>query len=131
MDVMSLALVAPLLLASAPITVTRPDTSAQPALGYVELSENRDADALRVLAGRIDGDDPAHMINLGTAYARVGRPEDARRAFASAVHSEGRSDLLLATGAIMDSRVAAKLALRNLKAQPAGYGLAARDLFRR
>ncbi len=58
--------------------------------------------------------DPSRLINLGTAYARMGRISDARAAYQAAIRSHTRYDLELANGQMMDSRGAARLALRSL-----------------
>ena len=58
--------------------------------------------------------DPAALINLGTAYARVGMVEKARESFEAAATSEDRYMLELADGSWVDSRRAARTAQRNL-----------------
>ena len=108
---MSIVAVTALMLASAPITVSGRAADTDSVPGYVELSENRIHDALAVL-GRRYVDEPAYLINLGTTYVRLNRVAEAQRMYAAAVHSEGRTDLLLADGRVMDSRKAAKLALQ-------------------
>lgn len=93
-----------------------PVIAEQPAAGYEALSQNRNEDVVAALGARFDGDEPARLINLGTAYARIGHKDEARRLYSAAVHSDGRRDLVLADGRVLDSREAAKLALRGLDA---------------
>jgi hypothetical protein len=120
-----LSVFATLLLAASPTTAGT-TAEVQPAAGYEELNRNRNEEALRVLDARHDAEDPSQLINLGTTYARLGRPIEARRMFAAAVHSEGRADLLLVDGRVVDSREAAKSALRSLQDYPSVRALASR-----
>lgn len=59
--------------------------------------------------------DPARLINLGTAYARLGDFENASDAFRRAMYSDVRYDLELTDGSVVDSRHAARLALAKLE----------------
>lgn len=77
-----------------------------------------DADAARLLLEtRLEADpgDPALLINLGTAYARLGRTGEAEAAWTAAADSATGYRLELENGRWMDSRRAAKLALRSLE----------------
>ena len=56
----------------------------------------------------------AAYINLGVAYARVGRTDDARAMFQAAANSEERYRLETATGEWIDSRDLARKALAML-----------------
>jgi cytochrome c-type biogenesis protein CcmH/NrfG len=58
--------------------------------------------------------DPALLINLGTAYTRAGRMEEARTAFRAAMESNDRYSVELADGRWEDSRKVARLALDSL-----------------
>ena len=58
--------------------------------------------------------DPALLINLGTAYARAGRMDEARDAFRAAIAAEDRYRVQLADGSWEDSRKVARLALDSL-----------------
>jgi tetratricopeptide (TPR) repeat protein len=60
--------------------------------------------------------DPAKLINIGRAYARLGDFERAEEAFVAAIYCKDEMDLVLADGREMNSRKAAKLALRELRA---------------
>lgn len=85
-------------------------------VGYRELVAQRPADAIeRIEANRsLDADDPAALINLGTAKARLGDRSAAADRYRSALVSRQRYDLELADGTWMDSRAAARLAIRML-----------------
>lgn len=81
-------------------------------VAYQALSEGRTAEAIAQLGKTSD---PAALINLGTAYARQGRTEDARAAFTAAINSRDHYYLELADGSWVDSRKAAKMALAGLE----------------
>ena len=85
-------------------------------VGYRELMAQRPDDAIeRIEANRsLDADDPAALINLGTAKARLGDKSAAVDRYRSALVSRQRYDLELADGTWMDSRAAARLAIRML-----------------
>lgn len=85
-------------------------------VGYRELVAQRPADAIeRIAANRsLEADDPAALINLGTANARLGDSTAAVDHYRSALASRQRYDLELADGTWMDSRAAARLAIRML-----------------
>lgn len=85
-------------------------------VGYRELVAQLPADAVeRIAANRsLEADDPAALINLGTANARLGNPDAAIDHYRSAIASRQRYDLELADGRWMDSRAAARLAITML-----------------
>ena len=96
-------------------------TSAEPATdgseaAYEQLAagENRDAIARIEAALRETPNDPALLINLGTAYAREGRTSEARDAFRRAIASDDPYRVQLADGSWEDSRKVARLALDSL-----------------
>jgi predicted Zn-dependent protease len=62
-------------------------------------------------------DDPALLINLGSAYASLGDAARAEAAFREAADSSTRYQLELADGSWVDSRRAAQMALRQLAAR--------------
>lgn len=112
---MSSFTIASLLLAqAAPITVEAPRAGSD--VGYRELVADRPADAI----ARIDAntalaaDDPAALINRGTAEMRLGRYEAAHASFRAALSSRSRYDLELQDGSWVDSRDAARRAIRLL-----------------
>ncbi len=85
-------------------------------VGYTELAQGRPQDAIaRIRANSQSGSsDPAALINLGAAFARLGQSDKAEASYKAAIASENRYDLELADGSWMDSRRAARLALRRL-----------------
>jgi Flp pilus assembly protein TadD len=95
------------------------ETASEPDrvdVAFEALAEGRTADAVVQLqrSREAEAGDPAVLINLGTAYARQGRIEEARAMFEAAMTSAERYDLELADGSWVDSRQAAKMALANL-----------------
>lgn len=99
------------------IVVTGPQADSQllpVAYAELEAGDNRAAVAKLTGASDVDARDPSRLINLGTAYARLGRTEDAAAAYNAAVDSPIRYDLELASGRYVDSRWAARTALANL-----------------
>ena len=95
-----------------------PDTSETVEVAYDQLSSGDVSAAIgRLEALRVENpDDPALLINLGSAYAQAGRMEQAEEAYQAAATSDVRYSLELADGSWVDSRRAARLALRNLEA---------------
>jgi hypothetical protein len=85
-------------------------------VGYRELVAQRPADAIaRIDANRmLEVDDPAALINRGTARARLGDQAAAIDHYRAAIVSRQRYDLELADGTWMDSRAAARLAVKML-----------------
>lgn len=81
-------------------------------VAYEELAQGRSEAAVsRILNSDAHrASDPAALINLGTAYARMGRTAQARECFERAIASRERYDLELADGKWMDSRKAARTA---------------------
>ena len=91
--------------------------SEQTDVGYDELANGNPAAAIEKIesSGALEEKDPAALINLGNAYARLGRMNEALRYYRAAVETDTRYDLELADGSWMDSRQAARLALIALK----------------
>lgn len=58
--------------------------------------------------------DPARLINMGLAYAKMGDLALARSHYQAAISAERSFDVILSDGRVMDSRVAARHALRRL-----------------
>ena len=83
---------------------------------YEELAAGRTEGAIASLEAslRETPNDPALLINLGTAYARAGRMEEARDSFRAAIAAEDRYRVQLADGSWEDSRKVARLALDSL-----------------
>ena len=93
-----------------------PDGTDQADAAYEQLAAGDTATAITHLEqalARTPGD-PALLINLGTAYARAGRMDEARDAFRAAIASEDRYRVELADGTWEDSRRVARLALDSL-----------------
>lgn len=99
------------------IVVTGPQADAEALpVAYAELKAGDNRAAVAKLTGetKVDARDPSRLINLGTAYARLGRTDDAAAAYTAALGSPIRYDLELASGRYVDSRWAARTALANL-----------------
>ena len=86
-------------------------------VGYTELSEGRNSEALARIQASLEANsqDPAALIILAAAYSRLGRISEARTALEAAAASPERFDLQLADGRWLDSRQAAKLARTRLQ----------------
>ena len=113
-------LIAALLFAaqSAPLVVAPPtDTPERADAAYEQLSSGETDAAIASLEARLaaDPDHPVLLINLGTAYARAGRMEDAREAYRAAIAARERYSLELADGSWEDSRKTARTALNRLE----------------
>jgi cytochrome c-type biogenesis protein CcmH/NrfG len=108
------------LLAAAQASAAAPAQSAGEIelreVAYEELSDGRSAEAVVALEARLRAqpNDPATLINLGTAYARMDRVDEAREAFRMAIASKDRYRVELADGSWEDSRKVARLALDSL-----------------
>jgi len=114
---MSVALLAALALApTAPAAVGVVTESAKVDVAYHALAAGNAEEALaQIEANRhVDSDNPAALINAGTANARLGRLEAARQNFRAAMNSRDHFYLELADGRWMDSRDAARLAMSRL-----------------
>ncbi|PEQ12749.1 hypothetical protein B2G71_10650 [Novosphingobium sp. PC22D] len=104
------ALVAAVLIGQAAFSMAiEPQTGRTDDVAFSELADGQAAAAIAKLeeSRRVDRDDPATLINLGTAYARMGMTEKALRAYTDAIDSDERYELELANGEWMDSRDAA------------------------
>lgn len=84
------------------------------AFAELKAGDNRAAVARLTGEEMLDQRDPSRLINLGTAYARLGRTADATAAYEAAIASPIRYDVELADGRYVDSRWAARTALANL-----------------
>lgn len=97
--------------------------ASQPAMpaadvAYAELAAGQPEAAVRKLEanGANTSSDPATLINLGAAYAQAGMGGKALTAYRAAVASPVRYDLQLADGSWVDSRFAARQALKGMLA---------------
>ena len=86
-------------------------------VAYEELSAERNAAAIAQIESNasLDSADPARLINLGIAYARQGRAEEARALIERAAIEAERLNLETATGEWVDSRALARRALAKLE----------------
>src|SRR3546814_10017272 len=86
------------------VTAQSPESRVLP-VAFAELQAGaNDAAVAKLTTSDVDARDPSRLINLGTAYARLGRSADARTAYEAAAASPIRYDLELADGTTMDSR---------------------------
>lgn len=85
-------------------------------VAYQSLVEGNPERALANLEARLleEPNDPALLINLGAAYAQLGRPERAAAAYQAAIDSKTRYRLELSDGRWLDSRRVARMALSSL-----------------
>lgn len=97
------------------VTAPQADSEVLP-VAYGELKAGENQAAIEKLTGEtsLAARDPSRLINLGTAYARLGRTAEAAAAYDNAIGSPIRYDLELADGRYVDSRWAARTALANL-----------------
>jgi hypothetical protein len=111
------ALLAQVATSSATSVVTVEAGTDRVDVGYEELRSGRPDAAIAQIKGNrtLEYNDPAALINLGTAYAQLGRKDDAHAAYAAAILSTERYDLQLADGGWIDSRDAARLAIHYLE----------------
>ncbi|SEH17636.1 hypothetical protein SAMN05428974_2276 [Sphingopyxis sp. YR583] len=97
------------------VTAPQADSDTLP-VAFAELKAGENRAVVDKLTGdtTLDARDPSRLINLGTAYARLGRTAEAAAAFDNAIGSPIRYDVELANGDYVDSRWAARTALANL-----------------
>jgi Tfp pilus assembly protein PilF len=104
--------------ATAPVSAREipADGTAILPVAYEALRDGRAQEAVRLLTATTDVDarDPSRLINLGTAHARLGHGDQAAEMYRAAAASPIRYDLELADGRTMDSRWAARMALKGL-----------------
>jgi Flp pilus assembly protein TadD len=86
-------------------------------LGFEALIANDNETALRQIqsAKNVPQNDPARLINLGRAHARLGNVSQAQQAFEAAANCKEHFDIVLSNGKVMNSRRAAMLSLQSLK----------------
>lgn len=117
----SLLLASALLASPAMEVVASPPDVDRVEVAYDALraGQNNAAIAQIEASGLAAKGDAAALINLGAAYARVGRRDEAMASFRAAIASADRYDLQLADGSWADSRDAARRAARALNANTA------------
>jgi Flp pilus assembly protein TadD len=87
------------------------------SIGYEALLKGDNAQAVSQIltSAQVSRHDPAKLLNLGRAYARMGRMEEASNMFAAAMQSRDTVDLVLADGRVMNSKDAARKAYVGLQ----------------
>ena len=87
------------------------------SIGYEALlkGDNERAVSQILTSAQVSRHDPAKLLNLGRAYARMGRMEEASNMFAAAMQSRDTVDLVLADGRVMNSKDAARKAYAGLQ----------------
>ena len=87
------------------------------SIGYEALMRGDNARAISQIfsSAQISKHDPAKLLNLGRAYARMGQAEQAAAYFKAAMQVRESVELVLADGRVMDSKVAAREAYTNLQ----------------
>lgn len=85
-------------------------------VGYEELASGQPQAAIAKIEASqgTRPDDPGALINMGNAHARLGQTDKAIEYYRTAIASDVRYELELADGRWMDSRRAAREALRAL-----------------
>jgi len=107
-----------LFLAPAPplVIAEREPAVGQADAAYEEMASLRTDQAIVRLEAALERSphDPSLLINLGTAYFRANRLDEAREAFRLALASDERYRVELADGSWEDSRKVARMALDSL-----------------
>jgi len=103
--------------------LAQPVAATEPRVGedyvdvaYEELARGEASAAIEHIQAnpKVDADDPAALINLGTAYAMLGKKQEAQEYYRAAMASSERYELQLADGSWMDSRRLARMAAKAL-----------------
>ena len=81
--------------------------------------DNERAVSQILASAQVSKHDPAKLLNLGHAYARIGQTEKAAGYFKAAMQAREGVDLVLADGRVLNSKVAAREALANLQTRVA------------
>lgn len=86
------------------------------SIGYEALMRGDNERAVfQIMANeQVSSSDPAKLLNLGRAYARMGHTDDAAKMFKAVLESRDSVDLVLADGSVMNSKVAARKAYASL-----------------
>jgi Flp pilus assembly protein TadD len=87
------------------------------SIGYEALvmGDNARAVSQILTSAQVSRHDPAKLINLGHAYARMGRMAEASALFTVVMQSRDSVDLVLADGRVMNSKEAARKAYARLQ----------------
>ena len=91
------------------------------SIGYEALmrGDNERAVSQIMTSEQVSKHDPAKLLNLGRAYARMGQTEQAAGYFKAAMQGREGVDLVLADGRVMNSKVAASKAYADLQTRVA------------
>lgn len=91
------------------------------SIGYEALmrGDNERAVSQIMTSEQVSKHDPAKLLNLGRAYARMGQTEQAAGYFKAAMQARESVDLVLSDGRVMNSKVAARKAYANLQTRVA------------
>lgn len=103
-----------LLSQAAPLTEPQVGGIENVDVAYQAMSDGRTDAAIEQLRATA-GNDPAALINLGTAYARKGMRREAMECYNAAMAAD-RFELQLADGSWVDSRRLAQIAVARLDA---------------
>lgn len=106
-----------LLLAQTGPIAAAEQTNVTTDAAYEQISTGETAEAIVLLEAALadNPDDPALLINLGSAYSEMGELDRAAEYYRAAASSDVRYRLELADGEWVDSRRAARLALLRLE----------------
>ena len=87
------------------------------SIGYEALMRGDNERAVfQIMANeQVSSGDPAKLLNLGSAYARMGHTDEAAKMFKAVLESRDSVDLVLADGSVMNSKVAARKAYASLQ----------------
>lgn len=87
------------------------------SIGYEALmrGDNERAISQIMTSEQVSKHDPAKLLNLGRAYARMGNTDKAAEYFNLVMQSRDSVDLVLADGRVMNSKEAARKAYANLQ----------------
>lgn len=87
------------------------------SIGYEALvkGDNERAVSQILTSAQVSRHDPAKLLNLGRAYARLGRMDEASALFNIVMQSRDSVDLVLADGSVMNSKDAARRAYARLQ----------------
>ena len=105
---------------TAPAVAARSDTDTQHVANALMAGDYVGAEARIAALGLKDSSDPVMLINLGNAYAGMGRKADAQIAYKAALNSSEEIDLDMADGSVRSSREVAEVALNRLGTSFAG-----------
>ena len=87
------------------------------SIGYEALvkGDNERAVSQILASAQVSRHDPAKLLNLGHAYARLDRMDEASALFTVVMQSRDSVDLVLADGSVMNSKEAARKAYARLQ----------------